>query len=179
MVSIQADLNRVQTLVPPGSLLWLYAHIAKRVIRLSLEALDQPPAARLSVCAKPRPRFMAHLDAATDKALSVASRAIDDLFHAMARESARPAVGGELPGGSPGHRPPPVYLASARRLEAPLCLEAVRPVQPRTNINYVKNPMKHRRGAAFRDLFKNLKGGMSTVGGTGGTKRCKPRMAWV
>ena len=110
LVAIEADLKRVQAWVPPGSLLWLYTHIARHVVRRSLEALDQPPAARLYVCAKLRPRFIAHLDAATDKALSIATRTIDDLFTGLARR----AVGGELPGGTPGHRPPPVYLATAQ-----------------------------------------------------------------
>jgi hypothetical protein len=92
LAGIQSDLSRVQELVPPGSLLWLYAHIARRAVRRSLDALDQPPAARLYVCAKPRPRFLGHLEAATDRALSIAARVIDDLFTGMARESAHRAA---------------------------------------------------------------------------------------
>lgn len=75
--AIEADLIRVQAWVPPGSLLWLYAHIARHVVRRALEAFDRPPAARLSVRREPRPRFMARLEAATDRALSVAARAIE------------------------------------------------------------------------------------------------------
>jgi hypothetical protein len=88
LAGIQSNLNHVQELVPPGSLLWLYAHVAKRAVRLSLEVLDQPPAARLYVCAKPRARFLEHLDEAADRALSIAARVIDDLFVNMARASA-------------------------------------------------------------------------------------------
>ena len=76
LVSIQADVRRVQTLVPAGSLLWCMAEIALHSVGRALAELDIPPASRLYQSAALTPEFVADLHQATNQAIAAAWCAI-------------------------------------------------------------------------------------------------------